>query len=174
MMGSGKSSVGRWLASALDVPFVDLDTRLERMFGVTVPEAFANGEAEFRLLERAALHSLVQEPGFRGRTVVVATGGGVVVDPENRACMDAAGVRVLLRVPASELAARLTAGQQEEGRPLLADAVDPAERLAALWAQRRAAYEDVSHQVDGVGSVEKVAQRIAGALDLELQTGETP
>lgn len=171
MMGSGKSSVGRQLASRLGVRFVDLDVRLERMFGETAAEAFSRGETYFRGLERVALASLLREPGFSGRTVIVATGGGVVVDPQNRACMDAAGVRVLLRVPPPELAARL-AGAQDEGRPLLTDADDPVVYLAALWTQRRAAYEDVPHQVDGVGSPDTVAHRIAAALELRLQTGE--
>ncbi len=173
MMGSGKSSVGRRLASGLGVPFVDLDVRLERMFGLRIAEAFALGEPHFRGVERVALTSLVDEPGFEGRTVIVATGGGVVLDPHNRACMDAVGARVLLRVPPAELAERLAAGQGD-GRPLIDDADDPASSLAALWAQRRAAYEDVPHQIDGVGSVDAVAHRIAAALDLQLETGETP
>jgi len=168
MMGSGKSSVGRRLASELGVAFVDLDARLERMFAMSIAEAFGQGEPYFRQLERAALTSLVGEPGFEGRTVVVATGGGVVLDTENRACMDAAGLRVLLRVPPPELAARLSAGQG--ARPLVADADDLLARLADLWAQRRAAYEDVPHQVDGVGSVEAVTLRVAVALDLDVHT----
>ena len=171
MMGSGKSSVGRRLASGLSAPFIDLDVRIERMFGETIAEAFVCGESYFRRLERAALISLVREPGFEGRMVIVATGGGTVVDPLNRACMDAAGVRVLLRVPPPELAARVAT--RTAGRPLVAELDEPLPRLAALWAQRRAAYEDVPQQIDGVGSVETVAMRIAGALDLELQTGET-
>ncbi len=173
MMGSGKSSVGRALASALGVPFVDLDVRVERMFGSTIGEAFARGESHFRGLERSALTSLLREPGFAGRAVVVATGGGAVLDPRSRAGMDAAGVRVLLRVPVAELAARLSAAQGE-GRPLLGDAEDPTASLTELWAQRREAYEDGSHPVDGVGSLDTVVHRIAAALNLRLQPGEAP
>lgn len=172
MMGSGKSSVGRRLALGLGVPFVDLDVRLERMFGVSIAEAFARGEPYFRDLERAALSSLLREPGFGGRMVVVATGGGAVLDPQNRAMMDGVGRRVLLRVPPAELSVRVAEGQGND-RPLIADAEDPARRLAGLWEQRRAAYEDVPHDVDGVGSVDTVAQRIAAVLDLELPTSET-
>lgn len=173
MMGSGKSSVGRQLAVELGVPFVDLDVRIERLSGTTIAEAFEQGEAHFRGLERLALRSLVQEPGFTGRTVIVATGGGAVLDARNRACMDAAGARVLLSVPLEELAARLAA-KRSDGRPLLTDADDPLARLERLWAERRVAYEDVPHKIDGVGPARTVALRVAAALDLELQTGETP
>lgn len=169
MMGSGKSSVGRELAAQLGAPFVDLDVRIERMFGKTIDDAFGTGESHFRQLERAALSSLVREPGFSGRTVIVATGGGAVVDPDNRACMDAVGSRVLLRVPAAELAARLAA-VQGDARPLMADVDEPAAHLAALWEERRAAYEDAPYSIDGVGPVLTVAGRVAAALDLELQT----
>lgn len=169
MMGSGKSSVGRALASRLGATFIDLDVRIERMFGKTIPDAFGVGESHFRQLERAALRSLVGEPGFTGRTVIVATGGGAVLDPDNRACMDAAGARVFLQVPAAELAARLAAAQ-DDTRPLIADADEPVARLKALWAERRATYEDAPYHVDGVGPVLAVAGRVAAALDLERQS----
>lgn len=172
MMGSGKSSVGRQLALDLGAVFVDLDVRIERLSGTSIAEAFERGESYFRGLERVSLTSLVQEPGFSGRAVVVATGGGAVLDPRNRACMDAAGLRVLLSVPLEELVARLCA-KQSEGRPLLTDADDPRARLERLWDDRRAAYEDVPHQIDGVGPPRTVALRIAARLDLELQTGDT-
>lgn len=165
MMGAGKSSVGRVLAQRLGVVFIDLDARIERLFGISIPDAFARGEPHFRALEREALRSLLAEPAFERRLVVVATGGGSVVDPENRALMDAAGTRVLVHVPPEELAARLGA-DEAAGRPLVADAEDPAQRLRDLWEQRREAYEDGAVVVDGCGTVESVAERVRAALDL--------
>lgn len=166
MMGAGKSAVGRRLAAMLDVAFVDLDARTERMFGTTIADAFARGEPYFRGLERTALQSLVAEPAFAGRTVIVATGGGLVVDPNNRACMDGVGTRVLLRVPPEQLAERLQ-GAEAARRPLVAEADDPVQRLRELWQARREAYEAGAAVVDGVGSVDVVAQRVRDALDLQ-------
>lgn len=171
MMGSGKSAVGRALAELLGVSFIDLDQRIERMFGLTIPEAFERGEPYFRGLERDALRSLLAEPALQQRTVVVATGGGAVVDPDNRVCMDRAGRRVLLHVPPEDLAARLV-GEQASGRPLVADANDPLARLRALWVARKDAYEQGAVVVDARGGVQEVAAAVAAALDLSPQTGE--
>src|SRR5690606_301007 len=106
MMGAGKSTLGPLLARRWGAPFVDLDRRIERIFGAAIPALFSRGEAHFRRCERAALRLLVAEPGFAGRTTVVAAGGGLVVDPDNRAVMRATGVVLLLDVPALELARR--------------------------------------------------------------------
>lgn len=172
MMGSGKSAVGRALAARWAVPFIDLDARIERMFGMSVAEAFARGEPYFRDLEQQALRTLLAEPAFAARRSVVATGGGAVVDAANRALIDAAGPRVLLHVPPEELARRLV-GTEASVRPLVASAADPQLRLAQLWAQRRASYEAGAIVVDGVGAVSQVVDRVLVALDLPPQTGET-
>lgn len=171
-MGSGKSAVGRALAVALGVSFIDLDARVERMFGVTVAEAFSHGEPHFRALESEALRSLLAEPAIGARTVVVATGGGSVVDAANRARMDEAGRRVLLRVAPETLAARLV-GEEAKRRPLVASADDPAARLRELWETRRQAYETGAVAVDAEGSIAEVVERVCVALDLRPQTGET-
>ncbi len=172
MMGAGKSAVGRALATSLGVSFLDLDTRVERMFGVTVAQAFSLGEPHFRRLESEALCSLLAEPAILARTVVVATGGGAVVDAANRARMDDAGHRVLLRVAPETLAARLL-GEEAKRRPLVAEASDPAARLRELWQARRRVYEAGAIVVDAEGSVEDVVERLCVALDLRPQTGDT-
>ena len=165
MMGSGKSAVGQALSAALGVAFIDLDARVERMFGVTIAEAFAVGEPHFRALEAEALRSLLAEPAFASRTVVVATGGGSVVDATNRARMDACGRRVLLRVAPETLAARLV-GPEAQRRPLVASADDPEERLRELWETRREAYETGAVIIDADGSIDAVVERTLEALDL--------
>jgi shikimate kinase len=166
MMGSGKSTAGRILAEQLEVPFIDLDARVQRIFGRTIEELFAEGEERFRRCERLALESLVAEPAFAARGAIVATGGGVVIDPRNRETMLAAGVVVHLDVPVAELAARLLAGSERRTRPLLLETGGDGlpTRLAELLAMRRAAYLDRSIVVDARGSAEVVAARILAAL----------
>ncbi|HEY8375233.1 MAG TPA: shikimate kinase [Nannocystis sp.] len=160
MMGAGKSTVGALLAQRWGVPFVDLDVRIARIFGASPAALLARGEAHFRRCERAALRLLVAEPGFVGRTTVVATGGGVVVDPDNRAVMRAAGVVLFLDVPPLELARRL-GGDSLAARPLLGS--DPAAilmRVTELLGQRRSAYEEAHGVVDGSGPPQDVARRL--------------
>jgi shikimate kinase len=164
MMGAGKSTLAAFLARQWSCPLVDLDARIERMFGAAIPALFAAGEPQFRRCEREALWLLVGEPGFHDRTVVVATGGGVVIDPANRRAMRDAGLVVFLDVPVAELARRLT-GQSPGSRPLLGTQPEAvAARLQELLAQRRSAYEDADVVVDGSGPPQDVAGRLVAAL----------
>jgi shikimate kinase len=166
MMGSGKSTVGRMLAEATAATFVDLDHRIECLFGESVAALFAGGEARFRRCETLALQSLVAEPGFTGRPVVVATGGGVVLDLVNRRCMALAGTIAFLDVPVDELVRRLRAEEQRSKRPLVAEAGRGLKgRLAELLAARRHAYLDGSLVVDGTGKPEAVVARLREALE---------
>jgi shikimate kinase len=160
MMGSGKTSVAREVAALRSASWCDLDRRIERIFGETIGELFAAGEPRLRAAEHAALASLVAEPGFAGRAIVVATGGGAPIDPENRRLMRSCGVVVLLDVPLPVLAARLQS--EAATRPLLAGGPIE-ERLAALWAAREVAYRDGSTVVDGTGSIAEVAARVHAA-----------
>lgn len=160
MMGSGKSTVAPLLAAAWGVPWLDLDERIERLFGESVPTLVSRGEPTFRRCEREALRLLVEEPGFAGRTVVIATGGGVVLDPVNRERMRRVGVLVFLRVPVAELARRLLRGPLAS-RPLLGDQAEGvAARLAELLERRKSAYEEATWVVDGDGAPQDVAHRI--------------
>lgn len=169
MMGAGKSTVGPLLAALWDAPFVDLDRRIERIFGAAIPALFACGELHFRRCEKAALQLLVAEPGFRSRTVVVAAGGGLVVDPDNRAAMREAGLVYFLDVPAAELARRL-GSTPIAGRPLLGPDVDAvAARVTELLDKRRSAYEEADGVVDGNGPPQDVAHRLLTALTTSLR-----
>jgi shikimate kinase len=164
LMGAGKTTVGSLLAQRWGVPFIDLDLRIVRVFGAAIPALFARGEAHFRRCERTALQLLLAEPGFAARTVVVATGGGVVIDPDNRAAMRKAGVVLFLDVPAVELGVRLASGPIA-ARPLLGnDPAAVAARLGELLAQRRSAYEEAHGVVDGSGPPQDVAHRLLTAL----------
>lgn len=159
MMGAGKSTVGRRVASALSAPFVDLDVRIERMFGTSISGLFATGEAYFRACERTALRSLVDEPGFADSTVVVATGGGVVVQPANLRDMARVGTTVYLKVPVPILAQRLRRASELGQRPLL-EAGDLDARLHQLLEARTAAYESADITIDASAPIEDITAEI--------------
>ncbi len=137
LMGAGKTRVGRLVASALAWPFHDADLVLAAEAGRSVPVVFAEeGEAGFRRRESAVLAGLAgREP-----PMVVATGGGVVVRPENRRRLSEAFLVVWLQVTPEEAARRLARGR---GRPLLAGS-NPVEVLRDLAAARNPFYAQVA------------------------------
>ena len=156
-MGSGKSTVAQALAQHSGTPLVDLDQHIEATAGMRIADIFAReGEAGFRAREHAAL----KEALAQGR--VVATGGGVVLAPENRALLRDT-VCVWLDAPIETLAARLR--EEAAHRPLL-QGTDVAEKLAALDAVRRPLYAEVAQlHIDTHGaSLDEIAARISAAL----------
>ncbi len=159
---TGKSSAGRLAAERLGMPFVDLDERIERRAGRPIPEIFqADGEPAFRALEREALAEVCAE----GDTVV-ATGGGVPVDPENRRLMRESGVVVLLEARPETIRARQ---EEAEGksRPMLAGG-DPLERITQLKAERREAYAEAADWTVHTDALDAngVAAEIARGYDI--------
>ena len=161
MMASGKSTVGRLLAARTGAVFVELDERVERMFGKSVAELFAQGEGTFRACEHAAFVALLGEPSFAARDVVVATGGGLVLDPRHRDAMASCGRIVRLAVDVPTIVERVQAIAAT--RPLLAgDSL--AERVATLADDREAAYRDRALSVDAAASPELVVDRVIAAL----------
>ncbi|HHC07111.1 MAG TPA: shikimate kinase [Actinobacteria bacterium] len=132
MMGVGKSTVGRRLATMAGRPFVDLDALVAAEAGCAIDEIFAReGEEGFRSRERRLLARVAAGPPG-----VVATGGGAVLDDANVAAMRRSGLVVLLEATIPTLVARVGGG----GRPLL-EGTDPRVRLTELAAARRARYE---------------------------------
>ena len=134
MMGSGKTSTGRPLAEQLGYGFVDADAVIERAAGCTIPEIFErDGEAGFRALESQVLNAISQR-----HSLVVATGGGVVTQPENWGLLHS-GIVIWLDVIPEQLIQRLRADSTV--RPLL-QTEDPEAALHALLNQRRPLYAE--------------------------------
>jgi shikimate kinase len=155
MMGSGKTRVGRQLATRLGLKFVDSDEQIERRYGRTVREIFeADGEPAFRKLEAEALAEAVGST----RRSVIAAAGGVVLDAGNRAVLKRAGTVVWLRARPEVLATRV---RDDDHRPLLGD--DALGVLRRLDAERTPLYEQVANAVLDVGdlSPDEAATRIA-------------
>lgn len=149
--------MGRRLAAALDLPFVDADTEIERAAGCSIPEIFERfGEAAFRDGERGVIRRLLEGP-----PCVLATGGGAFMDPETRARIAACAVSIWLRADLDVLVRR-TAGRND--RPLLNDG-DPRAVLAALIEARHPVYAEADLTVDtGDEPPEAVLQRLLDAL----------
>lgn len=139
LMGAGKTTVGRACAAALDRGFVDTDELIGTQTGRSIPELFATvGEEGFREAERAAVADVVASP----EPLVIACGGGAMVDAENRRAVRDELV-VWLTADPSVLAARATA-QTDVERPLLAGG-DPGVMLRRLADQRADAYAAAAH-----------------------------
>ncbi|MDX2234653.1 MAG: shikimate kinase [Hyphomonadaceae bacterium] len=140
LMGAGKTTIGRRLAAALNLPFVDADEEIERAAGLPVAEIFArHGEPEFRRGERRVIERLLQGPPH-----VLATGGGAFMDPETRALVRATSTSVWLR---AELDVLLRRVEKRDTRPLLRQG-DPRQVLERLMAERHPQYAEADVIVD--------------------------
>ena len=162
-MGAGKSTLGRHLAQLLDRPFFDSDRVIEEKTGADIPWIFdMEGEAGFRRREQDVIDELTRESG-----IVLATGGGVVVPPENRTFLHERGCVVYLWTPVDIQLART---RNDKGRPLLQTA-DPRARLETLFAERDPLYRQVAHHVVSTasGNLKKVADDVLACLDSHPQ-----
>ncbi len=163
-MGTGKTCVGRLLASRLQTAFIDLDAHIEAAAGMSINAIFENdGEAGFRQLERLALAEALAQ----AEPIVIATGGGAVLDADNRSAMHTSARVVYLQIdPATQL--QRLAG--DTNRPLLATQ-DPAQRLAALQAAREPLYREVAELVFDTSThdAEVVANAVAALLMQEKE-----
>jgi len=157
-MGSGKSAVGKYLSRLVRVPFYDSDIEIERRTGVDIPYIFEKeGEAGFRQRERETLDALTADG-----PMVLATGGGAVLLPENRVFLSERGCVVYLKTSVAQQVYRV---KHARNRPLLNN-VDPGDKLEQLMRVRAPIYEalaDVTVGTDG-RRVRIVAEEIMRAL----------
>ena len=132
LMGAGKTAIGRKVASALGLPFLDSDHEIESVSRMSIPDLFAQyGEAEFRALEqRVILRVLENGPK------VLATGGGAFMNEHTREAIAAAGISVWLKADVDVLLERVS---KKQNRPLLQNA-DPRGVLERLIAERHPVY----------------------------------
>ncbi len=137
-MGSGKTTIGRLASRRLDLQFLDTDVLLEERYGMSVREMFsANGETEFRRLEKLLIDDLCSRTGL-----LIATGGGVVLNQENVSNLRKNSLVLLLQAEPHTLISRIGS---VDSRPLLATASNPVERLSQLLLERGEAYRQAAH-----------------------------
>lgn len=164
LMGAGKSTVGRLLARDFGLDFVDSDHEIVARNGVPVATIFeVEGEAGFRARERRIIDELT-----RREALVLATGGGVVIDPDNRRDLAGRGFVIYLHARPEQLWLRL---QHDRSRPLLQGA-DPRGRLMRLYRERDPWYRETADLVVETGR--QSASRLARQISAELSARVAP
>ncbi|MGQ9626858.1 MAG: shikimate kinase [Anaerolineae bacterium] len=160
-MGTGKTSVGLEVARRLGRPFVDMDAEIEARTGKSIATIFSEeGEPRFRNLEAEMCRELSARRGL-----VIATGGGALLDEENRRCMSDSGLVICLTCQVEEILRRLS---ESDDRPLLAVSERKRE-IESLLARRRAAYEAIPHRIDTTGlTVDEVAEQVIALWQIKL------
>ncbi len=169
LMGSGKTTIGRALAKRLNKRFIDADHEIEARTGASIPLIFEiEGEASFRQREADVIRDLTAQQG-----IVLATGGGAVLNQTSRHLLKERGVVVYLRASVSSILQRTS---HDRNRPLLQTA-DPKARIEALSQQRGPLYDEVAHITVETGrpNVQSVVQNILAQLDkYPVASGEMP
>jgi shikimate kinase/3-dehydroquinate synthase len=158
LMGSGKTTIGRQLAKRLGKRFVDSDHEIEARTGASIPLIFdIEGEASFRRREADVIRDLSSQRG-----IVLATGGGAVLDAGTRARLAERGTVIYLRAHVNSILQRVA---HDKNRPLLRTA-DPRRTLELLTAQREPLYREVAHLVIDTGrpNVQSMVQTILEQL----------
>ena len=142
-MGAGKTTIGKLLAKSLGVSFFDSDKEIEHRTGVSIPMIFEyEGEAGFRKRESEVLSVLTQYSG-----IVLATGGGAVLMPENRDYLTQRGFVVYLQCPVDKQVERT---HKDTNRPLL-NIDNPRARLEELYRVRDPIYRQIAHCIVDTG-----------------------
>jgi shikimate kinase len=165
LMGAGKSTVGRRLAHALNLPFVDADEAIVTAAGQSVEEIFAqHGECEFRRGERQVISRLLAGPVH-----VLATGGGAFIDPRTRALMKERAISIWLKAPLDVLMKRVS---KRDNRPLLKED-NPQAVMQRLMDERYPLYAEADITIEtGVGPHNAAVALILEALRKHMAAQE--
>jgi len=149
LMGAGKTTVGRRLAGALHMPFVDADAEIVKAAGRTIDEIFAeHGECAFRRGERQVIARLLEGP-----PQVLATGGGAFIDPRTRELMKQRAISIWLKAPLDVLMKRV---QKRDTRPLLRED-DPRAVMQRLMNERYPIYAEADITIESAPGPHHVA-----------------
>ncbi len=157
-MGCGKSTIGAELRRMLGYRLIDMDSEIEKRAGCRIVELFAReGEAGFRARE----HALLQELGKIGKApMIISTGGGVVLLPENRCLLPQLGYVVWLKADAALIYERT---RRSRSRPIL-QCDNPRERIRVLLEERTPLYRECAHLSIDVGGLNK-SEIASGIID---------
>ena len=159
MMGAGKTTIGKSLANHLDKTFIDSDHEIQKRTGVKIPIIFEiEGEAGFRKRETDMLRELLKIDN-----IVLATGGGIIINEENRKLIKEKGTIIYLRATVNDLLHRT---RHDKNRPLL-QTTDPQAKLTDLYDQRDPIYCEAAHIVVESGnlSVHQMVKYLTQKLD---------
>ena len=159
LMGAGKTTIGRILARKLGLRFIDSDHEIEARTGASIPWIFEiEGEASFRRREAEVIRDLTAQQG-----IVLATGGGAILNADSRAHLKARGTVIYLRASVNSI---LTRTSHDKNRPLLQTA-DPRKKLDELMAQREPLYLELADLVIDTGrpNVQSMVSTILTQLD---------
>lgn len=166
MMGAGKTAVGRRLAAAFGLPFIDADEEIEAAAGCSISDIFAlHGEAEFRNGERRVIERLLKQP-----VSILATGGGAFMDERIRAAIKASAVSIWLKADLETLWNRV---RRRSHRPLL-NTENPKETLEKLMKTRYPVYAKADLTVESSDApLDETVDRVISQLHsfLAAETG---
>ncbi len=160
LMGAGKTTIGRALAKKLDKRFIDSDHEIEARTGASIPLIFEiEGEVSFRQRESEVIRDLTAQSD-----IVLATGGGAILRPENRECLKTRGTVIYLRASVNSILQRTS---HDKNRPLLQTA-DPRQRIEQLAREREPYYLELADFVVETGrpNVQSLVQTIITQLEM--------
>lgn len=170
LMGAGKSTVGKKLASLVELPFFDADHEIEKVSTMSIPELFeAYGEAEFRDLERRVIARMLEEG-----PIVLATGGGAYMNEQTRSAIASTGISVWLKAELDVLMSRVV---RKQNRPLLKNS-DPRGVMERLMGERYPIYAYADLTINSREEKKEIIafeamQAIAGHLGGQALSNET-
>ena len=159
LMGTGKSAIGRTIGKKLGRRFIDTDRFIERKLGKTIPELFEQeGEVRFRLIEKEIIKKVSQYIG-----IVIATGGGVIKDPDNFKHLKESGWIIALYASPETIYKRI---EGKRIRPLLLNQEDPLQVLEKIMEDRKSMYAQADFHIDTENKeINEIADEIVNLLN---------